>query len=241
MSADPKPVSRWFKWEIVILLWFAFFLNQADRQIFGVTLPLIRAEFHLTDQQMGLVATTFSIVFGLLVPIAGLAGDIFKRRDVVVLSLLIFSVGTLLTGTSSSFLFLLLFRGVATGAGEAFYAPAANSLIADHHVETRARALDPPDRQLYRRGAGQPVRRLGRRPARLARRLRDLRRRGPDLGRRDPVARQGARQGRRERETEPGRTGQAGRRGPGRAGQEPVACWARPWASAAWCSCWSAT
>lgn len=140
-NTSATPVSRWLRWEIVALLWFAFFLNQADRQIFGVTLPLIRAEFHLTDQQMGLVATTFSIVFGLLVPIAGLAGDIFKRRDVVVLSLLIFSIGTLLTGTSSSFLFLLLFRGVATGAGEAFYAPAANSLIAEHHVETRGRAL----------------------------------------------------------------------------------------------------
>lgn len=142
--SDSSPAPRpgfWARWEIVALLWFAFFLNQADRQIFGVTLPLIRAEFHLTDQQMGLVATTFSVVFGLLVPIAGLAGDIFKRRDVVVLSLLIFSVGTLLTGTSSSFLFLLLFRGVATGAGEAFYAPAANSLIAEHHVETRGRAL----------------------------------------------------------------------------------------------------
>lgn len=140
-NASTPPASRWLRWEIVALLWFAFFLNQADRQIFGVTLPLIRAEFHLTDQQMGLVATTFSIVFGLLVPIAGLAGDVFKRRDVVVLSLLIFSVGTLLTGTSSSFLLLLLFRGVATGAGEAFYAPAANSLIAEHHVETRGRAL----------------------------------------------------------------------------------------------------
>ena len=140
-NASTPPPSRWLRWEIVALLWFAFFLNQADRQIFGVTLPLIRAEFHLTDQQMGLVATTFSIVFGLLVPIAGLAGDVFKRRDVVVLSLLIFSVGTLLTGTSSSFLLLLLFRGVATGAGEAFYAPAANSLIAEHHVETRGRAL----------------------------------------------------------------------------------------------------
>jgi MFS family permease len=143
MSNRPSSPRAAFlaRWEIVALLWFAFFLNQADRQIFGVTLPLIRTEFDLTDQQMGLVATTFSIVFGLLVPIAGLAGDIFKRRNVVVLSLVIFSVGTLLTGTSSSFLFLLLFRGVATGAGEAFYAPAANSLIAEHHVETRARAL----------------------------------------------------------------------------------------------------
>ena len=136
--ADPH---RWFKWEIVLLLWFAFFLNQADRQIFGVTLPLIRAEFHLSDQQMGLVATTFSIVFGLLVPIAGLAGDVFKRRDIVVFSLLVFSLGTLLTGSASSFVLLLIFRGVATGAGEAFYAPAANSLIAERHVETRARAL----------------------------------------------------------------------------------------------------
>jgi MFS family permease len=129
------------RWEIVGLLWFAFFLNQADRQVFGVTLPLIRAEFHLTDQQMGLVATTFSIVFGLLVPVAGIAGDVFRRRHVVVLSLLLFSVGTLLTGAASSFVLLLILRGVATGAGEAFYAPAANSLIAEHHVATRARAL----------------------------------------------------------------------------------------------------
>ncbi|MDP3749388.1 MAG: MFS transporter [Phenylobacterium sp.] len=139
-EAAPK-TGFWFKWEIVALLWFAFFLNQADRQIFGVTLPLIRAEFDLSDQQMGLVATTFSIVFGLLVPIAGLAGDIFKRRDIVVFSLILFSVGTLLTGFSANYLLLLLFRGLATGAGEAFYAPAANSLIAERHIETRARAL----------------------------------------------------------------------------------------------------
>jgi MFS family permease len=139
MPGDNQPVVH--RWELVALLWVAFFFNQADRQIFGVTLPLIRAEFGLTATQMGLIATTFTVVFGLLVPIAGLAGDIFRRHYIVVCSLLTFSVGTLLTGTASTFAMLLLYRGVATGVGEALYAPAANALIAEHHVESRSRAL----------------------------------------------------------------------------------------------------
>jgi MFS family permease len=129
------------KWVIVGLLWVAFFLNQADRQIFSVTLPLIQQDFGLTSAQMGLVATTFTLVFGLVVPFAGFAGDIIARHKVVVISLLIFSAGTLLTGVAASYLLLLLFRGVATGAGEAMYAPAANSLIGEQHVSTRGRAL----------------------------------------------------------------------------------------------------
>lgn len=133
--------GAFFRWELVGLLWFAYFLNQADRQIFGVTLPLIRGEFHLSDTQMGLIATAFSIIFGLFVPIAGWLGDRIPRRIVVILSLLTFSLGTLLTGLATAFLPLLLFRGVATGVGEALYAPAANTLVAEHHVETRGRAL----------------------------------------------------------------------------------------------------
>lgn len=130
-----------YKWELVFLLWGAFFLNQADRQVFNVVLPLIRDDLGLGDQALGLIATTFTVVYGLLVPFAGIAGDLIDRRRVVFLSLLVFSTGTLLTGFASGFLLLLLFRGVATGAGEAFYAPAASSLIGGVHTETRARAL----------------------------------------------------------------------------------------------------
>ena len=138
MSSRSDAIHRW---ELVALLWVAFFFNQADRQIFGVTLPLIRAEFGLTATQMGMVAMTFTIAFGLLVPIAGLAGDLVRRQYIVIVSLLTFSIGTLLTGTATGFVLLLLYRGVATGVGEALYAPAANSLIAEHHVASRSRAL----------------------------------------------------------------------------------------------------
>jgi MFS family permease len=128
-------------WLLVGLLWVAFFLNQADRQAFNVVIPLIRADLQLSSQAVGLIATLFTIVYGLLVPVAGLAGDYFSRQRVIVFSLLLFSSGTLLTGLGSSFIMLLLFRSLATGAGEAFYTPAAASMISVTHVQTRARAM----------------------------------------------------------------------------------------------------
>ena len=31
-----------YKWEVVLLLWVAFFLNQADRQAFNIVMPQIQ-------------------------------------------------------------------------------------------------------------------------------------------------------------------------------------------------------
>ncbi len=128
-------------WGIIGLLWVAFFLNQADRQVFNVVLPLIQADLQLSNQAVGAIATVFTIALGILVPVAGLAGDLFDRRRIVVFSLVLFSLGTLATGFASGLVALVLLRGVATGGGEAFYAPAAASLISETHCRTRARAL----------------------------------------------------------------------------------------------------
>ena len=40
-----------YKWELIIMLWVAYFLNQGDRQIFNVVIPLIKEDLHLTDVQ----------------------------------------------------------------------------------------------------------------------------------------------------------------------------------------------
>lgn len=87
-----------YKWELIVLLWFAFFLNQADRQIYNVVLPLIKADLRLTDVQLGLVASAFIWCLGLLVPFAGYAGDVLRRKWIIVLSLLLWSAATLFTG-----------------------------------------------------------------------------------------------------------------------------------------------
>jgi MFS transporter, Spinster family, sphingosine-1-phosphate transporter len=144
-----KPPSQFYKWELVILLWLAFFFNQADRQIFNVVLPLIKAELHFSDAQLGLVASVLIWTYGLLVPVAGFAGDLFDKKKIIIFSLLFWSVATLFTGFGSTLLFFILIRGIATGGGEAFYPPIANALISEHHIKSRSFALSLHQTAVY--------------------------------------------------------------------------------------------
>ena len=130
-----------YKWEVLALLWIAFFLNQADRQVFNVVLPLIKADLHLSDMQIGSIATAFNLAFALLVPFAGYVGDLFSRKWIVVASILFWSIATMFTGLSNGVLMLILTRSVATGGGEAFFAPANYALLAGYHKNTRAFAM----------------------------------------------------------------------------------------------------
>ena len=133
-SYHMKKIILPYKWELVILLWIAFFFNQADRQIFNVVLPLIRDDLHLTDADMGLVASVLTLLYGILVPIAGLIGDRISKKKIIIISLLVWSGATLLTGISTTLIELIILRSVATGGGEAFYSPSANSSISEVHV-----------------------------------------------------------------------------------------------------------
>lgn len=138
-----------YKWELVIILWLAYFFNQGDRQIFNAVIPLIKKDMHLSDVEIGTIATIFTIVYGCVVPFAGFASDLLKRKWIVFFSLLIFSAGTLLTGFSGSLFSLILIRGIVTGGGEAVYYPAATSLISQYHQKTRAMALSIHQTSLY--------------------------------------------------------------------------------------------
>lgn len=138
-----------YKWRLVLILWVAYFLNQGDRQIFNVVIPLIKEDLQLSDVQIGLVATLFTLFYGIMVPVAGFAGDLFRRKWIIFFSLLIFSVGTMFTGFANGIILLVLFRSIATGGGEAFYYPAATSLLGQFHHKTRAMAMSIHQTSLY--------------------------------------------------------------------------------------------
>ncbi len=144
-----KPINLPYKWELIILLWLAFFFNQADRQIFNVVLPAIRSELNLADSDMGLVASILILVYGILVPVAGFIGDRTNKKYVLMLSLLVWSTSTFFTGTSTMLMHLILLQSIATGGGEAFYSPSANALIGEHHDKTRATAMSIHQTALY--------------------------------------------------------------------------------------------
>ncbi|GAB2767295.1 MFS transporter [Rhabdobacter roseus] len=136
-------------WELLVLLWLAFFLNQADRQIFSVVLPLIRADLGFTDAELGLIASSLVWTYGLLVPVAGFLGDRFSRRNIIGFCLLFWSVATLFTGLCVTLLQFILLRGIATGGGEAFYAPSSNALLGEKYHQNRAFALSIHQTAVY--------------------------------------------------------------------------------------------
>jgi len=133
--------SKNYKWEVLLLLWMAFLMNQADRQVFNTVLPAIRDSLQLTDASVGLIATIFNLFYAFLVPVGGWAGDRFSKKWVTTLSILFWSVATMFTGFATGFVMLVLMRSIATGGGEAFFGPANYSLIGQYHTDTRARAM----------------------------------------------------------------------------------------------------
>jgi MFS family permease len=143
------PKRTGYKWELLALLWLAFFLNQADRQIFSVVLPLIRDDLKLTDAELGLIASALVWTYGLLVPVAGFIGDRLSRRSIIGFSLLFWSLSTLATGFCTTLLQFIVLRGIATGGGEAFYAPSANVLLSEHHTKSRSFALSLHQTAVY--------------------------------------------------------------------------------------------
>jgi MFS family permease len=136
-----KISAKWYKWEVLALLWVAYLLNQGDRQVFNSVLPLIRDSLGLTDSSVSLIAVFFNLFYALMVPLGGWFGDRFSRKWVCTLSILFWSVATMLTGLANGVFLLILTRSVATGGGEAFFGPANYSLLGQYHTDTRARAM----------------------------------------------------------------------------------------------------
>ena len=141
--------KNFYKWELLIWLWLAYFFNQGDRQIFNIALPLIKSDLGLTDAQLGLVGSIFILTLGVFFPIAGFVGDIFSRNKIVSFSLFFWSLATLLTGFGNSLIHLIILRSLSVGGGEAFYAPAANGLIGQFHHKSRALAMSIHQTSLY--------------------------------------------------------------------------------------------
>ena len=137
--AAPRPSA--YKWAVVGMLWFVCFFNYADRMAIYSVFPLLKSEMHLSDVKLGIVASAFMWVYAAMSPIAGMVGDRVSRKTLIVGGLVFWSVVTVGTALCTNFTGLVIFRA-AEGLGEAFYFPAAMSLVSDYHGRsTRSRAM----------------------------------------------------------------------------------------------------
>jgi len=139
---DSAPVTKAYRTWVLLLLMLIYLSNFVDRIIISVLGEAIKLDLKITDGQMGLLAgLAFAGSYGLMcIPIARLA-ERHGRTTIIAVAITVWSAFTALCGMAHTFTQLLLFR-IGVGAGEAGYAPAAQSLISDYYPpEKRASAL----------------------------------------------------------------------------------------------------
>lgn len=142
MKISTDTSKPFYKWEVVILLWIAFFLNQGDRQAFNIVLPQVQTLFGASDSTMGLIAALFNVFYAVVVPFAGFYADRLSRSKMIILSTLIFSSATLFTGFAGGIVSFIIFRCVGMGVGQGIFGPTYMGLIAQYHDSTtRGRAM----------------------------------------------------------------------------------------------------
>jgi MFS family permease len=126
---------------VLALLCCINFLNYADRWLGSAVAPLIQAEFALSDFQVGLLGSAFTLVYAVGALPFGLWADRGLRKTVIGTGVAIWSAATLLTGFTTNFLQLFGTRALL-GIGEASYFPPSASLLADFFPrEVRGRAM----------------------------------------------------------------------------------------------------
>ncbi|TME12587.1 MAG: MFS transporter, partial [Chloroflexi bacterium] len=117
------------------------FLNYMDRYVPTAVSPILQKEFHLSDFMVGVVASSFLIVYAVFALPFGYWADRSIRRNVVGIGVSIWSLATLLTGFAQNITHLIASRAVV-GIGEASYYPAGTSLLGDYFPKhTRGRAM----------------------------------------------------------------------------------------------------
>jgi MFS transporter, ACDE family, multidrug resistance protein len=108
--------------------------------------PQIKADLNISQFQVGLFITMFSISAGIAIPVLGYLSDQFGRIKIIVPSLLIYGLGGIISGIASLIIsnpyYIILIGRVIQGIGAAGTAPIVMALIGDiFQSEQRSEAL----------------------------------------------------------------------------------------------------
>ena len=141
-----------YKWVVLLLVSIAYFLAQGTRLIYSAVRPQIKADFAasgVTDAQLGLISSAFTLVFGIAIPFAGFVADFFNRKRVLVLGSFMFAVGIFVSGFATGLGMLFISYGVINAIGQSLMPPCTTSFISQYHNETRGTAFSIYQTAIY--------------------------------------------------------------------------------------------
>jgi EmrB/QacA subfamily drug resistance transporter len=128
-AAEPNTGSghRHLGWALVLIS-VAQLMVVLDATIANIALPFIKHDLGISQANLSWVVTGYALAFGGLLLLGGRLGDLYGRRRMFMVGVVIFAIASLLGGLATSEALLLGARGLQ-GLGAAIASPAALALI----------------------------------------------------------------------------------------------------------------
>ena len=116
--------------KLLMVIGTAWLFDAADVALLSFIMPLLKKEWTLTDSQIGLVSsiTTVGMMIGAL--LFGYLADKFGKKNIIIVTLLIFSISNLVLALTMDLPQFLIVRFI-TGIGLGGELPVASTIIAD--------------------------------------------------------------------------------------------------------------
>jgi predicted MFS family arabinose efflux permease len=139
MLAGVETRSRWY---VLFLMTLVYAINIADRFVVSTLIEPIKADFSLSDTEVGFLTGVVLAVFYVTAGIPlGVLADRVNRRNLIAISITAWSAMTALCGLAQTYWQLLLAR-IGVGIGEAGGTPPSLSIVSDRFAPaSRAMAM----------------------------------------------------------------------------------------------------
>ena len=112
-----------------------------DGTVVNVALPAIQASFHATVVDVQWVVEAYGLFLGALILVGGSLGDLFGRRRIFLVGVVIFALASLACGMAASILQLIIARSIQ-GVGAALLVPGSLAIIsASFDQKSRGQAI----------------------------------------------------------------------------------------------------
>lgn len=129
-----------FDWILLIIL-FSYFMILLDNSIIFTGTVKIAQDLNLNQQTLSWVSSAYSLTFGGFLLLGGRAGDLFGRRRVFEIGLVIFGLGSLIVGLAVNAPMIIAARAFQ-GIGSAILAPTTLAILMDTYTgPARVRAI----------------------------------------------------------------------------------------------------
>ena len=127
--ADSRPAPRRYAWSVFAIIFALMVVDYVDRQVVVSMFPHLKAQWDLSDSQLGALVSIVSITVALgAVPLSLLA-DRWSRVKSIFLMALVWSLATIAAAFAGSYAQLIGARSVV-GLGEAAYGTVGAALLA---------------------------------------------------------------------------------------------------------------